>query len=107
MSDRHHEIELPTSPEEARASVLRAGEELGWQVSEEDDCLIVRERPRVLSGHWPVGIRVSVESAAAPGRSLLRLWGRMGGFGPFIAERLKEQMEDFESRLPRGGQEPG
>jgi hypothetical protein len=107
MSDRHQEIELAASPEEARESVKRAGEELGWQVSEEGDCLIVRERPRVLSGHWPVGIRVSVEGAATPRRSLLRLWGRMGGFGPFIAERLKERMEDFESRLPPGGQESG
>lgn len=99
MSDRHQDLELSASPERAREIVKAAGEELGWQVLDESDCVIVRERSRVLSGEWPVGIRISIGRAKREGRSLVRLWGRIGGFGPFVAERLKREMESFETRL--------
>jgi hypothetical protein len=99
MSDRHQDLELPAPPERAREIVKAAGAELGWQVQDESDCVIVRERRRLLSGQWPVGIRVSIKRASRSGRSRLSLRGRVGGFGPFVAERLKEEMESFESRL--------
>jgi hypothetical protein len=99
MSDRHQDLELRASPERARELVVAAGEELGWQVVDERDSVLVRERRRRLSGQWPVGIRVSIARASREGRSRLRLWGRVGGFGPFVAERLKQEMESFESRL--------
>jgi hypothetical protein len=51
-------------------------------------------------GRWPVGIKVSIADAGGK-RSALKLWGRMGGFGPFIAEQLKERMEEFASLLRR------
>lgn len=99
MSDRHQDLELSASPERAREIVRTAGEELGWQVLDESDCVIVRERRRLLSGQWPVGIRVSIRRANRDGRARLSLWGRIGGFGPFVAERLKQEMESFETRL--------
>jgi hypothetical protein len=99
MSDRHQDLELAASPERARELVKAAGEELGWQVHDESDCVVVRERRRLLSGQWPVGIRVSIRRAKRDGRTRLSLWGRIGGFGPFVAERLKQEMESFESRL--------
>lgn len=99
MSDRHQDLELAAPPERAREIVKAAGHELGWQVLDESDCVIVRERRRLLSSQWPVGIRVSIRRANDGKRSRLRLWGRIGGFGPFVAERLKEEMESFEVRL--------
>jgi hypothetical protein len=99
MSDRHQDLELTVSPGRARAIVRTAGEELGWQVLDESDCVIVRERRRLLANHWPVGIRVSIGRAKRDGRAKLSLWGRVGGFGPFVAERLKAEMERFEIRL--------
>jgi len=99
MSDRHQDLELAASPERARELVMAAGEDLGWQVLDERDCLVVREQRRLLGGHWPVGIRVSIGRGKRDGRSRLSLWGRIGGFGPFVAERLKREMESFEARL--------
>jgi hypothetical protein len=101
MSDRHQDLELPAPPERAREIVKAAGADLGWQVRDESDCLIIKERRRLLSGEWPIGIRVSFKRASASGRTRVSLWGRIGGFGPFVAERLKDEMETFESRLRR------
>ncbi len=97
MSDRHQDLELPVPPEQARETVRRAVAELGWGLSEEGADLVVRERAGLLSDHWPLGIKVSI--GAGPDGSTLSLWGRMGGFGPFIAERLKETMDEFVARL--------
>lgn len=99
VSDRHQDLELPAPPERVREIVKAAGEELGWQVRDESDCMIVRERRRLLSGEWPVGIRISIKRGKGADRSKLSLRGRIGGFGPFVAERLKEEMESFETRL--------
>jgi hypothetical protein len=103
MSDRHQDLELAAPPEAAREIVREAVAELGWKCLEDDDgALVVRESPRLLLGRWPVGIKVSIVDADAGGkRSALRLWGRMGGFGPFIAEQLKERMEEFATLLQR------
>jgi hypothetical protein len=101
MSDRHQDLELPASPQRAREIVLAATEEIGWRCAEDGDGgLVVREAPRLLTGHWPVGIKVSI-AAAGEGRTRLVLWGRQGGFGPFIAEHLKEAMEEFAASLRR------
>jgi hypothetical protein len=99
MSDRHQDLELPAPPERAREIVKAAGAELGWQVRDESDCVVVRERRRLLSGEWPIGIRISIGGVTDGKRTRLSLWGRIGGFGPFVAERLKEEMESFEDRL--------
>jgi hypothetical protein len=101
MSDRHQDLEIAAPPEQAREIVREAVAELGWKCLEDDDGgLVVRESPRLLLGRWPVGIKVSIDDAGGK-RSALRLWGRMGGFGPFIAEQLKERMEEFASLLQR------
>ncbi|HEY2717229.1 MAG TPA: hypothetical protein VGI73_13500 [Solirubrobacterales bacterium] len=101
MSDRHQDLELAAAPEEAREIVREAVAELGWKcLDDEDGGLVVRESPRLLLGRWPVGIKVSIADAGGK-RSALELWGRMGGFGPFIAEQLKERMEEFASLLHR------
>ncbi len=101
MSDRHQDLELAAPPERAREIVRNAVAELGWRcLEDEDGALVVREAPRLLADHWPVGIRVSID-AAGERRSALRLWGRQGGFGPFIAEHLKEAMEQFAASLQR------
>ena len=101
MSDRHQDLELPAPPEEAREIVLETVAELGWKcLEDEDGTLVVRESPRLLLGRWPVGIKVEVAEAGGK-RTALRLWGRMGGFGPFIAEQLKERMEEFAVSLRR------
>lgn len=101
MSDRHQDLELPAPPEQAKEIVREAVAELGWKCLEDGDgTLVVRESQRMLLGRWPVGIKVSIADAG-PRRSALELWGRMGGFGPFIAEQLKERMEEFASQLRR------
>lgn len=101
MSDRHQDLELAAPPEEAREIVREAVAELGWKcLEDESGALVVRESPRVLLGRWPLGIKVSIADAGGM-RSALELWGRMGGFGPFIAEQLKERMEEFASLLRR------
>lgn len=101
MSDRHQDLELPAPPEQAREIIREAVAELGWKCLEDGDgTLVVRESPRLLLGRWPVGIKVSIADAGGR-RSALELWGRMGGFGPFIAEQLKERMEEFASLLRR------
>jgi hypothetical protein len=101
MSDRHQDLELAAPPDRAREIVREAVAELGWKcLEDEDGALVVRESPRLLLGRWPVGIKVSIADAGGK-RSALKLWGRMGGFGPFIAEQLKERMEEFASRLQR------
>ncbi len=101
MSDRHQDLELPAPPEQAREIVRETVAELGWKCLEDGDgTLVVRESPRMLLGRWPVGIKVSIADAGGR-RSALELWGRMGGFGPFIAEQLKERMEEFASSLRR------
>jgi hypothetical protein len=101
MSDRHQDLELAAPPEEAREIVLATVADLGWKcLEDEDGTLVVRESPRMLLGRWPVGIKVEV-AAAGERRTALRLWGRMGGFGPFIAEQLKERMEEFAISLRR------
>src|SRR5262249_52021825 len=101
MSDRHQDLELPAAPAEAREIVREAVAELGWKcLEDEDGALVVRESPRLLLGRWPVGIKVSIADAGGR-RSALKLWGRMGGFGPFIAEQLKERMEEFALSLRR------
>lgn len=101
MSDRHQDLELPAPPEQAREIVREAVAELGWRCIEDGDgSLVVRESPRLLLGRWPIGIKVSIVDAGGK-RSALELWGRMGGFGPFIAEQLKERMEEFASQLRR------
>src|ERR1700759_2988358 len=101
MSDRHQDLELAAPPEEAREIVRETVADLGWKcVEDEDGTLVVREAPRVRLGRWPLGIKVEV-TAAGERRTALRLWGRMGGFGPFIAEQLKERMEEFAVSLRR------
>jgi hypothetical protein len=101
MSDRHQDLELAAPPEEALAIVRKTVADLGWKcLEDEDGSLVVRESPRMLLGRWPLGIKVEV-AAAGDRRSALRLWGRMGGFGPFIAEQLKERMEEFAISLRR------
>lgn len=101
MSDRHQDLELAAPPEQVREIVRDAVAELGWKcLEDEDGTLVVRESPRQLLGRWPVGIEVSIADAGGR-RSALRLWGRMGGFGPFIAEQLKERMEEFAALLRR------
>ena len=101
MSDRHQDLELPAPPEEALAIVSETLADIGWKcLEEEDGSLVVRESPRMLLGRWPLGIKVEV-APAGERRSALRLWGRMGGFGPFIAEQLKERMEEFAISLRR------
>src|SRR3954452_6632726 len=108
MSDRHQDLELAAPPEQAREIVRETVAELGWKcLEDEDGALVVRESPRMLLGRWPVGIKVSIADAGGR-RSALELWGRMGGFGPFIAEQLKERMEEICSTLQRqGGPHPG
>ena len=101
MSDRHQDLEIAAPPEQAREIVREAVAELGWKcLEDEDGVLVVRESPRLLLGRWPVGIKVSIAEAGRK-RSALKLWGRMGGFGPFIAEQLKERMEEFALLLQR------
>jgi hypothetical protein len=99
VSDRHQDLELPASPERVREIVRTAGTEMGWQVRDESGCVVVRGRRRLLSGEWPIGIRVSIKRGSGRDRSSLSLWGRIGGFGPFVAERLKEEMEAFATLL--------
>jgi hypothetical protein len=101
MSDRHQDLEIAASPEAAREIVRETVAGLGWTcLEDEDGALVVRESPRVLLGRWPVGIKISIADAGGK-RSALKLWGRMGGFGPFIAEQLKDRMEEFASLLRR------
>ncbi len=101
MSDRHQDLELAVPPQRAREVVREAVAQIGWRcVEDEDGSLVVREGAGLLADHWPIGIKVSIETVGER-RSALRMWGRQGGFGPFIAEQLKEAMEEFAAAVRR------